>query len=431
MSQYPEEELEQIFKSRAETANVDFKEDFNCNTDKDCHLGVIKDILAMANTKNGGRIFIGIKDDGTVEGLSDENLASFDQTSFNNKLHSYTDPKFTVYVQRPIYKGKNLVIIEVPEFDEEPIICKRSNQNTKQQPILKDGGIYIRTEKGSSEAIPSSTEMRELLGRAMTKKGDFLLNQIGRLFSGRPSNTEENDDYKDELVEASDYIEKKIGEELKKYGYWEIVVKPTEYKKDLIPDITKVKQAVENQRVQLRGWDFPHLDKNDFANFSKGVQSWTKFEPKHYEAFRLFQSGLFVYKITLREDGAKQDETDTGKALSYIGAIYSITEFLLFSKQFYVDELNYDGDIDIGIKLYGAEDRKLKSYDFNILLYDWYICRESVVSLDERVSSVKLKSLWKETANDLCIKLFKIFNFNEVSFQTIEKFQDKFIERRI
>ncbi|MDD5731954.1 MAG: ATP-binding protein [Patescibacteria group bacterium] len=451
MAKYTEEELEQILEARSESANLDFKRAFNWDNDKECKLEVVKDILSMANTKNGGRVIVGVEDNGDVAGVSDEDIKSFDQTNLHNFLHKYTDPKFTVNVDRPLYKEKSIVIIGIPEFDEEPILCRENASNSSGKQILKEGGLYIRTNKGSSELIPSSSEMRELLSRAIMKKSDYLLNQIERLLTGRPSKKEKDitqseekedfaikesikeargDNYDAELQKAEEYIEKEIGDELVRRGYWEIVVKPKRYKKDFISDVVVLRKDIEEQRVQLRGWDFPHIDRDDFVNANGGVQSWTKFLPKHVSAFRFYQSGLFVYKNSFWEDGREGDDIDKVlKEFSFIGAIYSMTEIFLFIKQFYIDKIKYDDELDIKIILHKTDGRELKSYEPMVIWFGGYTSREPTIILEDTISAIKIQSSWKEIANDFCMKMFHIFNWNDVSFQIIEKWQDKLLNR--
>ena len=171
-----EDEIIEFLNTKTETKNKDFKEDLNWNScDKTEKIEIIKDILAMSNIQDGGMILFGIRDvDYEFIGLSDESFDSFDQTKVNDLLNEYTEPKFTCQVhkhvfQDPKYSGKKTIIIIVPEFKVIPIICKKDFTNSSQKLILKYGAIYIRTEKASSESIPSSSEMKDLIQRATIK----------------------------------------------------------------------------------------------------------------------------------------------------------------------------------------------------------------------------------------------------------------------
>lgn len=106
-----------------ENRNLDYKGAFSwdqASADHKCE--ITKDILAFSNTRDGGFILIGVNDkSGVVEGLTEEQYASFDQTTFNVFIQKYTDPRFTVNVHRMMVDGKRIVVIDIPEFPDIPI----------------------------------------------------------------------------------------------------------------------------------------------------------------------------------------------------------------------------------------------------------------------------------------------------------------------
>src|SRR6266404_5107622 len=137
---------------------------------------LIKDVLAMANTQDGGRIIFGVRN-GDFEpiGLTDEDFQSFDVTPFTDFLNRYADPSFHCRVHKFVIKGKKFVAIEVPEFDAVPIICKTDAHDTNNRQVLKRGAVYIRTNRAASEIVPDAETMRDLMNRAVVKRGDELL----------------------------------------------------------------------------------------------------------------------------------------------------------------------------------------------------------------------------------------------------------------
>lgn len=72
----------------------------------------------MANTQDGGRIVIGVRDSEFVlVGLSETAFSAFNQTKVNYFLKKYTDPKHSVQVHKEIVgDDKRVVVIDVPEF---------------------------------------------------------------------------------------------------------------------------------------------------------------------------------------------------------------------------------------------------------------------------------------------------------------------------
>lgn len=175
------EDLKALLLVGTETRNLDYKEQFNwASIDQDEKVKLVKDILAMANTHNGGNIVFGVRDsDYQPVGISNDDFESFDQTKTNDFLHRYTDPRFSCQVYKFQTEGRKHVLVEVREFAEIPIICKLNAHSSKGgKSILKQGTLYIRTEKATSEAVSSSDEMRELLEMAMIKKETNLLATI-------------------------------------------------------------------------------------------------------------------------------------------------------------------------------------------------------------------------------------------------------------
>ncbi len=434
MDFFSEKEIETLLNLKTENSNLDYKQGFiwNDKSKKDEKLNIIKDILAMANTKDGGKILFGINDD-TFDfiGLSNEEFKSFDPTDVNNLLEKYSDPKHICNVFKKKFNEKNIIIFSVPEFNDVPIICKEnanSNKNSSRQ-ILKNGQVYIRTKKGSSEIIPSSQEMRELLGRALIKRGDELLHNIECLIKGKPLKTTEEAEknYNKEIKEANDFLSQNIGNKLKKYGYWEIRAYPADYNSKRIPDQIKIKELIEKSEVHLRGWNFPHTDSHGNAsNFSKGRQSYNIWE-RYMEGYRAYKSGLFVWKRAFWED-IKEFNDEAKFILSFVNAIWSITEFILFFKRYY-EKIALESNLHIEIILHKTKDRKLSSLDFDCLLGDYYIAKENSIFIEENFKVINLKTSYKKIANQIVREIFLLFNCNDINETTIDQWQTKLIKR--
>lgn len=430
-----EEDIRQLLKIKTESKNLDYKKSLNWDTgSKDQKLEIIKDILAMANTQDGGRIVFGVKDkDNDFIGLSEDDFKSFDQTKVNDLLHNYTEPKHSCQVYKHKEDEKYVVVIDVPEFPEVPIICKKdaySSDSSKQ--ILKKGQIYIRTEKASSEAISSVDEMREFLGRAITKIGDELLRNIERLIKGKPVKpTEESKEkYREEIKEANEFFSENLGNELKKYGYWEIYAYPTDYNQKRIPDHKQIKELTEKSQAKRSGMSYPFTDlSGNSSNFTKGRQSFTILD-KYIEGFRAYQSGLFAWKSVIWED-VEGYKSNGSPVLSFERVIIIITEFFLFFKRYY-EEIAQESDLHLIITINGAKNRELFALS---RLYDTpdfggrCISQENIISIKNGIKFIELKATYKEIANRIIKKIFQIFNWDDVSEELIDKWQTKLLER--
>lgn len=434
-----EEDVIKLINSKSENKNLDFKERFNWDTATTEEKGdIVKDILAMSNTQDGGKIIFGVDDRMfNLVGLSENDYKSFDTTKLNDFLHKYTDPNFTCQVLKFFIKNQYyVVLIDIPEFQEVPILCKNNLDSSKDnsKKILQRGQIYIRTEKGSSETIKTSEEMREFLGRAVAKKGDELLRSIELLIKGKPlkSNDISVERYELEINDADDFFTNKFGDSLENHGYWRIYAFPSKYQKRRISELPNLKKLVERSVVSLRGWDYPHIesnrnDKEGSSNFGKGFQSYTNWMA-HLEGFRIYQSGLFMSINHFWEDTDINTSTQ-GKVLSFIMIIYSVTEFFLFFKRLY-EEISPDESIIIKIELHGCEDRKLVSLEPSVFFPYKYVSGEEVISIEENVLVVDIKTSYKEIASRLIKQIFYIFNWEKITDETIEHWQNRLIERK-
>ena len=421
-----EEDAERLIRVRCEPKNHDYKESLRWGgSTKDEKLELIRDILGMANIQDGGKIIGGVKDDDfSFVGVTEDDVASFDQTDLNQFLEKYTDPKHACIIYKHEFDGKRTVIIEVPEFKEVPILCKKeghSSTDTSNQ-ILKRGQIYIRTDKGSTEGISTVEDMRELLGRGLVKKSDELLRSIKRLIDGKPLSKEVDSihNYDTEINGANDYFEDTIGEGLNRYGHWVLLVYPTDYNPNRFTNYSDISVLVENSVVRKTGWNFPHTDtEGNVDNFESGRESVTVFDAHQLgfdritiEGYRAYFSGLFIWKGAFTE-GEKKDVVDGRHVMSFVKVIFQVTKFLLFIKRYFQDNA-LDSDLEIAVFLHGAKDRKLVSFDSGRPLYGKYVSKIDTVTAKYLGSFASVKASYLDIAKELILTIFEQFNWDKI-----------------
>lgn len=435
-------EFKQLLGIKTETINIDYKEKIKWvssqKDDKDNRVEIIKDILGMANTQGGGKIIFGVRDsDYEPVGLSEEEFESFDQTKVNDLLHRYTEPKFSCQVYKHKTNINNderlFVIIDVPEFREEIILCKNNYPPSGDDSgkILKRGYIYIRTEKGSTESISSAQEMRELLGRAIAKKGDELLNNIDRLIKGKPSKTTEDskEKYKEEIEKANAYF-LKISYKLNQYGYWELYAYPNDYNPERILERKRIKELIGKCKVYLGSWYFPHQDfsyktfSDEANNFHSGIESYINQEDLSIEGYRAYRSGLFVWKKVFIED---MNSNKTEKSFLYLDTvILFITGFLLFFKRYY-EEIAIDSSLHIEIKLNKTRDRLLvKNTIFGVLpITPPAVSGDGNINIEKDIRLIELKASYREIAEQMIMEIFELFNY-EINGSVVDEMQSRY-----
>lgn len=137
-------------------------------TDELSRAKITKAILAMSNIKDGGVIVVGMREleDETFspDGLSDADASTFTHDDIAGYVKDYADPYVEFTVRQITCDGKRFACIQVKEFDESPVVCKRDGRG------LEKGRIYTRPRtKNESAPVSSYAEMRDILDMATDK----------------------------------------------------------------------------------------------------------------------------------------------------------------------------------------------------------------------------------------------------------------------
>lgn len=135
---------------------------------------VARAVIGMANLRDGGRVVLGVEDDGgrpRPVGLDPNQLASWSRyEDVVASLGEYAQPSvsFDLEVQR--FQGLQLIVLRVHEFADIPVLAAREAHDERQQLILRRGACYVRSRHRVETAeIPTQDEMRELLDLAIEK----------------------------------------------------------------------------------------------------------------------------------------------------------------------------------------------------------------------------------------------------------------------
>ena len=429
-----EAQLQELLAQKTEARNLDCKTSFSWDTaDNDAKCELIKDILAFLNTQDGGQIVVGVEDD-TLEpvGMTDVDFTSFDVTRVNDFLHRYTDPQSSCEVQKLTFSGLKFVVINVLEFKDIPIICKKAANSSRDssKTILKLGGVYIRTDKATSVLVPTSEEMRDLVNRAVLKRSDQLLSTIRTLLQGNPPAEEvEIKQYDREIREAREYFKEVLPSDFEEHGYWEVISMPQTYSRERVPSITSVYKSLVESEVSLRGWNFPHFDKETRSNFSDGRQSHTDFM-HHVEAHRAYQSGLFVWRSSYWEN-SPDFANKHGKSLDFVNVIYTVTEFLVFLKRYY-ERISPDASIRFSIEMTDIKDRILVATDpRSSLFFHAYAARVPGLVIEKDYTVSELRASAEEIAINMVQKIFEVFNWNAPDANMIRGWQQRLLSRTL
>jgi hypothetical protein len=266
--------------------------------------------LAMANKRDGGLIILGVQHDGTgciAAGVSAGDLKTYDDDEIKGFINQYADPYVACSIHRPIVNQKQFIVIDVSEFDDVPVICKKDANDGNNKPILQSGGVYARSfRKPESCLVQSQTEMREILDMAVERGiRRFLARAEGTGASLRiePTDTERFDEERrefDQRIDRSDRFAR---------GHYLVSIRPSVYDAELIRPMHRILDLVDQRQVRHGGWTFPMIIRRE-----ETVEQRCAGMPGHPdgwgEYWRMYQSGHFLCAIAYREDTVDREPLD-------------------------------------------------------------------------------------------------------------------------
>jgi len=149
-----------------ESPAVEFKAGVSWDT---LRISIIKTVLAMSNLQYGGLIIVGRPESSnSQDGINPAELATFDLDVMRDQFDSFASPRAVVSIARVKIGTHTYVVIDVAEFEEDIVICKKDQL---PELALKKGTVYIRPFHGRPRSVPVSNaeEMRSVIELAVDK----------------------------------------------------------------------------------------------------------------------------------------------------------------------------------------------------------------------------------------------------------------------
>ena len=157
-----------------------------------------------------------------------------------------------------------------------------------------------------------------------------------------------------------------IGSIIKSKGYWTVAIRPTTFEANRVKRLSDLFPLVSRLAVQIRGWDFPHIDTQQRPIIA---QDWVgqEFQWLHYvEAWRLYQSGQFAYQGGMITDWIPDSEKGKygppiPKGHNVLGlddAAYRFAEVFEFASRLALSEAGDEG-LHIRVGAHGLQGRTL------------------------------------------------------------------------
>ena len=429
-----EREVVSLIQHGREERNLEYK---GCvRWEKDVRAQITKSILAMSNIRDGGTIVIGIQQQGEKfipNGLDATDLGTFTQDDISSYVNEYADPFADIVVSHVPYEGKDFVVIQVREFLELPVICKKDGACG-----LRRGAVYTRPYRRCESAeVPGQAEMRDILDMALEKGMRGFLRMVGRagLEVAERSQVDRTDKerFREQLT---DFYQDVRVQPIKAKGYWEVIIRPTSFEQRRIESLARCSEIVRKSAVYKRGWDYPHLDRNGPTSGNDWVES-------HYggdglcQYWRYYQSGQFVDYFVCREDyeldpdEIRRDLRSLGAAKAYLeilNTLYRVTEIFEFAAR--LASIGALSSVaEISISLYGTEGRQLVILDWSRapLMRD-YICKIPCILLSWTPDARDLCAQASERALNATVDIFERFNWMNPPKDILRADQEKFLD---
>jgi hypothetical protein len=402
-----------------------------------------KDIIAMANTRDGGTIVIGVSEDREngglrFDGVSADQARTFDVTKVHDFVRERVAPPVKLFVETVEEEDGLFLLLQVPEFEIQPHVCTKDANTSGNKLVFRKGDVLVRTEGAKSERISDEAGMRQLPNVGVQRRADAILADISRLLRGDREGEGPESTWAVTETLASEVSRRK--EKYANVGAWTFVLHSARPFDNAQPHAALRKSLLATQ-VDLRGWDFPHATDNDLVNrkdpasqlaFIYDETDWCD----HVEAVALFSSGYFQYERLLREDLEAQDMIGGTNArrpgiyLDWLQAIWTVGEFLLFAARLY-RELAYEGRLIYEVQLHRMKGRVLKTRIPGRNLSYERRCAEDEIVVRGEIDVTVLRADVATESLSVLKEIFALFHWSDASEKMLREDLQKLFERRL
>ena len=429
------EELIRFIEAAGESANIDAKGPMEWDGGE-ASAGLTKDILALANCRDGGVIVVGKEEiqpgKFVLTGLSEPQAASFETTKVATWVNNHCSPPVNLVCYRQDHEGQPFVVIAVSEFHDVPVICTKDFilPAKPQKFLLRKGTVYVRTANAESAPLSSVEEMRQLIGLATTKRADQMLAMFQAMMKGRPLLAEKPHE---ELFEAErEEVRAALDSEFKgqaSQGAWTFLCHPVRHQAARWEETDTLKKVIERSVVRVRQ-EFPPI------SYGTHVREWGICNRHYEDAFALTRSGLFMSIRPFRENTVAfknpwqpNPDIPAGQWLDFKLNLSLVIEFFLFLSRF-AENFEVGEELVYEVTAGPLAGRRLASMDGNIHLDPTEPCRASMFRRNKVITVEALRASWEEPCAKTLYAFFELFPGPSISPDTLLKWVDKFKERK-
>ena len=148
------------------------------------------------------------------------------------------------------------------------------------------------------------------------------------------------------------------------------------------------------------------------------------------EGYRLYQSGLFVWRRHFWEDIQGYKSAAGRPALSFISAIWSYTEYLVFLSRLY-ERIVPDATVRLAISLYGCAGRELAAFDAAVAFFDGHVASDDVIRQEREIQVAELRAKHLTIAVEMVTHVFHVFDWMDVNEGMIVSWQQRLLKKQV
>jgi len=263
----------QLIAQNAESRGLDFKAPMAWEGSKADRAELIRDLMCFANTPDGGYILVGIEESPggfVATGVSDDQAESFDPSKIGDLAQTYCSVLPVFAVHKVALEGNLYVLIAVEEFECQPIICTKDCHGPGNELVLRAGTVYTRTVDAKCTETKTAEDMQRVLDMAVRKRGDALLAQVAGLLGSRGSGELPPSSHQAFAAQRASAEESFVEAGLVD-SFWQVEIRPERFEERIVESRVELAQARDDATTQLRGWDFPHTDRDGAVNLTDGL----------------------------------------------------------------------------------------------------------------------------------------------------------------
>ncbi|HEV8191517.1 MAG TPA: hypothetical protein VGP82_08530, partial [Ktedonobacterales bacterium] len=333
------------------------------------------------------------------------------------------------------------LLLQVAEFDDVPILIARQLEAPGGRVYAREGDLLIRSRTCETRRISSADELRELLGRAVARRGASLLADMYAIITGvspasAPGAPTPEERFAADLPDWPMALEQWLAErqnEEHPRAWWEVRLLPTSLAAPL-PAAQRVK-VIDAPAVSWRGWNYPTrgVRTEDFSylqRYARFAYEDGQFSERWQAAYATgtFASAHMVHSDLIPSGPDFRHPDPPQRLIDVIDLCWSLTEFFRFAAS-YTEGLATEG-VWLSAALHRVLRRPLGMFDSR-----YWFWHSGKSAMDDIVQSgnfgrAELAAGWRDVALDWTIQILTVFQWPEVNRETLARHQTRLIERR-